>query len=191
MKNSIKSPAALFLQPGFLTARSSGRITEAAFVKWGIAMLDLEKQKAQRAAAIHAAASPKRKSPRIMPDEELGEPVAARPDRSDVVARILAADVRDLKRPTSRADCAGVARPCPFVSCSHNLFLRESPETGKLEPRFAGRKLKEMKHSCALDLLEKMDSLSPDDLGWLFGCTKAEFDGIVKRAEAKVRTAET
>src|SRR3954454_13361241 len=36
----------------------------------------------------------------------------------------------DIDRPLTREECKSMPRPCPFVSCSHHLYLDVNPETG-------------------------------------------------------------
>src|SRR5438067_13475603 len=42
----------------------------------------------------------------------------------------------DVDRPTSRHECTQMHRPCPFVSCSHHLYLDANPETGATKQTF-------------------------------------------------------
>src|SRR5579862_8754179 len=39
------------------------------------------------------------------------------------VLALEAPPLEDVERPRTRADCANVARPCPWVGCKHNLYL--------------------------------------------------------------------
>ena len=39
----------------------------------------------------------------------------------------------DVDRPKMREHCSQMARPCPFVSCSHHLYLDVNPETGSIK----------------------------------------------------------
>jgi hypothetical protein len=59
-------------------------------------------------------------------------------------------------RPKTRGDCAGVARPCPYVACSKNLYLDVS-ETGSIILNFPHLEPGQMPadRSCALDLSER------------------------------------
>lgn len=58
-------------------------------------------------------------------------------------------------RPTTRGDCAKVARPCPYVACSKNLYLDVS-ETGSIILNFPHLEPGQMPadRSCAIDLAE-------------------------------------
>lgn len=69
--------------------------------------------------------------------------------------RILGADA-PYDRPKTRGDCAQVARPCPYVACSKNLYLDIS-ETGSIILNFPHLDPGEMPadQSCALDLADR------------------------------------
>lgn len=58
-------------------------------------------------------------------------------------------------RPKTRADCAQIARPCPYVACKHNLFL-DVAETGSIILNFPHLDPDQMppERSCSLDLAE-------------------------------------
>jgi len=59
----------------------------------------------------------------------------------------------DVQRPRTRGECAGVPRPCPFVSCRYHLYL-ETVDSGSLKINFPDREVCDMEHSCALDLAD-------------------------------------
>lgn len=61
-------------------------------------------------------------------------------------------------RPKTRGECAGVPRPCPFVSCRMNLYLDVHPETGSLKFNWPDREPDEMQAdaSCALDVADQV-----------------------------------
>jgi hypothetical protein len=58
--------------------------------------------------------------------------------------------------PKTRGECVGGARPCPMVSCRHNLFL-EVTETGGIKFTFPDTEVWEMRESCALDVADRGD----------------------------------
>ncbi len=60
---------------------------------------------------------------------------------------------RDYWRPQTRADCANVPRPCPFVSCRHHLALDINPN-GAIKINFPDREVWEAEHSCSLDVAD-------------------------------------
>ncbi len=59
-----------------------------------------------------------------------------------------------VQRPSTRAECAGVPRPCPFVGCSHHLYLDVSPRTGAIKLNFPDLEPDELPPgtSCSLDV---------------------------------------
>ncbi len=57
-------------------------------------------------------------------------------------------------RPKTRSECAEQARPCPWVSCKHHLYLDVNPRTGSIKINFPDLEPWEMQHSCALDVAD-------------------------------------
>lgn len=57
------------------------------------------------------------------------------------------------ERPATRAGCASIPRPCPFVSCRHHLYLDVRAD-GSLKINFPDREPDELAFSCSLDLAE-------------------------------------
>jgi len=49
------------------------------------------------------------------------------------LGRLLYPDLDDIAPPEARADCVGGARPCPYVSCKHHLYLDVSARTGAIK----------------------------------------------------------
>lgn len=68
-------------------------------------------------------------------------------------------------RPETRADCADVPRPCPYVGCVHHLYLDVSQRTGAIKLNFPDLEPGQMSHSCALDVAEEggatLDRIAP------------------------------
>ena len=58
----------------------------------------------------------------------------------------------DVIRPKTRADCEGAARPCPFVSCRHHLYLDVHPVRGSIKLNFPDLEPDELEESCSLDV---------------------------------------
>src|SRR5208337_2271584 len=58
--------------------------------------------------------------------------------------RVLTDEMGDYDRPATRADCSAVPRPCPFVSCRHNLYLDVSKDTGSILLNFPSAEPEEM-----------------------------------------------
>jgi hypothetical protein len=55
--------------------------------------------------------------------------------------------------PQTRAQCASVPRPCPYVRCKHHLFL-DVADNGNIKINHPGTEVWDLKHSCALDVAE-------------------------------------
>lgn len=60
----------------------------------------------------------------------------------------------DIPRPRTRGECAGVPRPCPFVSCRYHLYL-DVTQLGSLRLNFPDLEPDELEHSCCLDLADE------------------------------------
>ena len=58
-------------------------------------------------------------------------------------------------RPRMRGDCARGARPCPWVSCRHHLYLDYYPRYGKIRLNFPELEVWEMRETCALDVADR------------------------------------
>lgn len=58
-------------------------------------------------------------------------------------------------RPKTRGECVEGERPCPFVSCAHNLYLDVSRRTGAIKLNFPDLEPEEMRDSCALDVADR------------------------------------
>jgi hypothetical protein len=50
----------------------------------------------------------------------------------------------DVIRPKIREECRTATRPCPFVSCSHHLYLDVNPESGAIKLNFPHLEVWEM-----------------------------------------------
>lgn len=86
----------------------------------------------------------------------------------------------DHHRPKTRAECAGVERPCPFVSCEHHLYLDVSRRTGSIKLNFPDIEVEDMVESCTLDLAER-DGLTLEEVGVAMNVTRER----VRQIEAK------
>jgi hypothetical protein len=66
--------------------------------------------------------------------------------------RAAYADGETYDRPATRADCASMPRPCPFVSCRYHLYLDVKQQSGSIKINFPDIDPEEMKESCVLDV---------------------------------------
>ena len=85
----------------------------------------------------------------------------------------------DIPRPTTREECRGEMRPCPWVACKHHLYLDINPETGSIKINFPDLEPWELKHTCALDVAERG------------GITLEEVGEIMNLTRERVRQLET
>lgn len=69
---------------------------------------------------------------------------------------MLLAAPTDIERPIIRGDCEDdPGRPCPWVSCSHHLYLDVNPETGAIKLNFPHLEVWEMSETCSLDVADR------------------------------------
>ncbi|TAL45543.1 MAG: DNA-binding protein [Salinibacterium sp.] len=70
-----------------------------------------------------------------------------------------ATTIAQYERPRTRADClpggCNGARPCPFVSCRHNLYLDVSVDTGSLKINYPDLEPWEVQKGCSLDIADE------------------------------------
>lgn len=90
-------------------------------------------------------------------------------------------------RPQTRADCARIPRPCPYIACKYNLYLDVS-ETGSIILNFPHLQPHQMnpKQSCALDLAER-GPMTLEDIAVVTNLTRerirqVELKALIRRA---------
>ena len=79
--------------------------------------------------------------------------------------------VEGVERPRTRAECAGGARPCPWVACKHHLYLDINPETGSIKINFPDLEPWELPHTCALDVADA-GALTLEEIGVVTNLTR-------------------
>ena len=91
------------------------------------------------------------------------------------------------ERPRTRADCARVPRPCPYVACKYSLYLDVS-ETGSIILNFPHLEPGQMpaEQSCALDLADR-GAMTLEDIAIVTNLTRerirqVESKALVRRA---------
>lgn len=89
-------------------------------------------------------------------------------------------------RPRSRSECAGGPRPCPWVSCRYHLA---APPSTALEPSHA--ELDQLERdvlafvdiapdTCAIDVADRGEALSCDQIGELLGPGKLSRERVAQ-----------
>ena len=94
--------------------------------------------------------------------------------------------VEDLDRPRTRAQCMEEARPCPWVSCKHHLYLDINPETGSIKINFPDLEPWEMKHTCSLDVAEN-GALTLEEIGLITNLTRERIRQVEVRGLLKLK----
>src|SRR5260370_35381831 len=70
------------------------------------------------------------------------------------LGRLLYPEAEEAERPETRSDCLEGARPCPFVSCKHHLYLDISARTGAIKLNFPDLEAWDMTETSALDVAD-------------------------------------
>ncbi len=101
------------------------------------------------------------------------------------------ADMMDVRRPSTRAECKEEMRPCPWVACKHHLYLDINPMTGSIKINFPDREPWEIEHTCALDVAEA-GALTLEQVGAITNLTRervrqVEVIGLSKLATSAQR----
>ena len=94
--------------------------------------------------------------------------------------------VEDVERPRTRAQCMEEARPCPWVSCKHHLYLDINPETGSIKINFPDLEPWEMKHTCSLDVAES-GALTLEEIGLITNLTRERIRQVEVRGLMKLK----
>ncbi|MEY4548514.1 MAG: hypothetical protein RL685_4709 [Pseudomonadota bacterium] len=91
----------------------------------------------------------------------------------------------DYNKPRERSACQGGARPCPYVSCKHHLYVDVSPRTGAIKLNFPDLEVWEMGDSCALDVADR-GGTTLEDVGAIMNLTRERIRQVEVKALAKL-----
>lgn len=91
------------------------------------------------------------------------------------------------QRPVTRADCADVPRPCPWVGCHWHLYLDVSAR-GAIKFNFPHLQPEDMAESCALDVADRGPHRL-EDVGQIINVTRERVRQIQVRATSKLDRA--
>ena len=94
----------------------------------------------------------------------------------------------DIPRPTSREQCRGEARPCPWVACKHHLYLDVNPETGSIKINFPDLEPWEIGETCALDVAER-GGITLEEVGEIMNLTRERIRQVEVRGLLKLKMA--
>ena len=92
----------------------------------------------------------------------------------------------DIPRPTTREECRGEMRPCPWVACKHHLYLDINPETGSIKINFPDLEPWEMSHTCALDVAER-GGITLEEVGEIMNLTRERIRQVEVRGLLKLK----
>ncbi|HEY4012683.1 MAG TPA: sigma factor-like helix-turn-helix DNA-binding protein [Polyangiaceae bacterium] len=109
------------------------------------------------------------------------------------LGRLLYPEAEDEARPKARSQCVEGARPCPFVSCTHHLYLDVSARTGAIKVNFPDLDPWEMSETCALDVADR-GGTTLEEVGAIMNLTRerirqVEVKGLAKLAALRDMTA--
>jgi Sigma-70, region 4 len=92
----------------------------------------------------------------------------------------------ETERPQTRAECQGMPRPCPFVSCAHHLYLDINPTSGAIKLNFPHLEVWEMKETCALDVADR-GGITLEEVGEILNLTRERIRQVEVRGLGKMR----
>ncbi len=92
----------------------------------------------------------------------------------------------DIPRPSTREECRGEMRPCPWVACKHHLYLDINPETGSIKINFPDLEPWELKHTCALDVAER-GGITLEEVGEIMNLTRERIRQVEVRGLLKLK----
>jgi hypothetical protein len=101
------------------------------------------------------------------------------------LGRLLYPDMEEAERPQTRADCVEGARPCPFVSCKHHLYLDVSARTGAIKVNFPDLDVWEMSETCALDVADR-GGTTLEEVGAIMNLTRERIRQVEVKGLAKL-----
>jgi hypothetical protein len=101
------------------------------------------------------------------------------------LGRLLYPEGEDAERPEVREDCANGARPCPFVSCKHHLYLDVSARTGAIKLNFPDLDVWEMSETCALDVADR-GGTTLEEVGAIMNLTRERIRQVEVKGLAKL-----
>lgn len=92
----------------------------------------------------------------------------------------------DVQRPETREDCKSMQRPCPFVSCSHHLYLDVNPESGAIKLNFPHLEVWEMAETCSLDVADR-GGITLEEVGAILNLTRERIRQVEVRGLTKIK----
>jgi hypothetical protein len=91
----------------------------------------------------------------------------------------------DYEKPRRRAECIDAPRPCPYVSCTHHLYLDVSARTGAIKLNFPDLEVWDMTETCALDVADR-GGTTLEEVGAIMNLTRERIRQVEVKALAKL-----
>jgi hypothetical protein len=101
------------------------------------------------------------------------------------LGRLLYPETEEAERPETRSDCLEGARPCPFVSCKHHLYLDISARTGAIKLNFPDLEVWDMTETCALDVADR-GGTTLEEVGAIMNLTRERIRQVEVKGLAKL-----
>jgi Sigma-70, region 4 len=95
----------------------------------------------------------------------------------------------DYWRPTSRAECVDMERPCPFVSCKYHLYIDVHPVRGSIKINFPDAEVWEMTDTCALDIADR-GGITLEEVGEIMNLTRERVRQLETQGLAKLQAMD-
>lgn len=95
----------------------------------------------------------------------------------------------DYWRPASRAECAAMERPCPFVSCKYHLYIDVHPVRGSIKINFPDVEVWEMTETCALDIADR-GGITLEEVGVIMNLTRERVRQLETQGLARLQGVE-
>jgi hypothetical protein len=92
-------------------------------------------------------------------------------------------------RPTSRAECVDMERPCPFVSCKYHLYIDVHPVRGSIKINFPDVEVWEMTDTCALDIADR-GGITLEEVGVIMNLTRERVRQLETQGLSKLQGME-
>ena len=90
------------------------------------------------------------------------------------------------ERPEVREDCRNKERPCLYVSCVHHLYLDVTAK-GSIVFNYPELEPWELEETCSLDLAEKEDGLTLEEIGDYLNLTRERVRQVERCALLKLK----
>jgi hypothetical protein len=92
-------------------------------------------------------------------------------------------------RPSARAQCVDMERPCPFVSCKYHLYIDVHPVRGSIKVNFPDVEVWEMTDTCALDIADR-GGITLEEVGEIMNLTRERVRQLETQGLAKLQSMD-